>query len=198
MQIVEAVEEHGLGAPAGGRRAQRIERPPRVQLAVDAPELLQPGRIPGVDRGDIPRIPSAPGILVGPGRHRGREPLGRHQRALELSDQLAGGAREPLGARRLAHRPELGPFQRALEHPLALELREPPRAVAGAVGDLERETAERQYRAEDRAALRELARVMVGVGSRRDNENRTAVGRGREPAEHLSRLCGVGWSEYER
>jgi hypothetical protein len=53
-------------------------------------------------------------------------------------------------------------------------------------------------RAEHRAALGKLALGVLDVPEGRDEQDRV-IGEARpQPAQHLARLGGVGWSGYER
>ena len=188
VQVVEPVEEHGLAAPAVRRRAQRVERPPGVQLAVDAAELIEARGVGAVGRGDIAGVRAPARVLLGPGSHSRGEPLRRDERALQLRDQLAGCVREPLGECGLPQGVELDAAQRFFQHPLALERTQPPTGVSDPVGDLPSQPAKRQDRPEHRSLGGQLAGVVARVSRRRDDQDRAAMGRGGERARVPPRL----------
>ena len=197
MQIVESVEEDRLAAPPRRRGTKRVERSPRMEFGVYTAELAQAGRIGAVDGCHVPGVGVAARILRRPTVHGRRKPLGRHERALELGDQLARRVREARRAGRLAQRVELEPGHRALKHPLALKRGEAPAGVPGPAGDLAREPGEGQHRAEQGSLGRELPGVIAGVGRCRDDEDRAAGRGGSEGSQHLAGLGGVGGSQYE-
>ncbi len=89
-QLVEAIEEHGLVAPARRRGAERVERAPGVQLRIDASGAVELRRIAGVQRADITRVGRPPAVAHGPRRQGLREASRRDQRTLQLRDQGAG------------------------------------------------------------------------------------------------------------
>ena len=93
-EVVKAVEEDGLGAPAMRGGSQRVQRPPRVPLAVHAAEPVELAYVVAVDPADLVRVGRPADVLGRPAAQAGDEPARVDERALQLGDQLAGGGGE--------------------------------------------------------------------------------------------------------
>ena len=59
-QVVEAVQEHGPGAPRGRALTQRVQRGAREALLVEHAEPLQPPVVGGVERGQLVGVGGRP------------------------------------------------------------------------------------------------------------------------------------------
>ena len=63
LQVVEAVEEDGRGAPRGRVLAQRVERGGLVERRVDATEAFEPAPVRGVQAADLVGVRAAAEVL---------------------------------------------------------------------------------------------------------------------------------------
>ena len=192
-QLVEAVEEDRPPPPDCGVGAQRIQRRPRLALAVGALERLEPPAVGGVQRGQLVGVRHS-----APRPQRAREARGLDQRPLQLGEQRARRPREPRrGRRRSEHaQPRVG--DRGLNDALARHRAERPRANSGDPAELPHQPRERQHLgAEHHATGRELALVVGDVGGGRHHQQRLAVQDFPQSVEHVAGLGGVRGSGDE-
>jgi hypothetical protein len=194
-EVVEPVDEHGAAAPALGPGAERLQCVPGVDLVVDQAGPLVDGAVGAVDRGDLVRV-GAPRAVAGPGGERLTEPLGRDHRALELADQAVGRAHEARPPGRAGEHLEPRLLDRPLDDQLALEparQRGAERLRAAALGDdLEQPSEADHARAEDRAALGQLALSVLDVAEGGNHEHGLGVEGGPVAAEDDPCLARVG------
>ena len=201
-EVVEAVEEDGPPAPRAGRGAQRVERRPRVALAVGPAEPLEPPPVGGVERAELARRTprGAAGAAVRrPRAQRRGEARRRDERALQLGEQRARRAGE---ARRRGRARERAQRRR----------RRSPRARPGRArrGPAAAARAPRGRRSRARAARTSAPRrrtrsprrpARAGSARRRPPSARRAAGRADRRAqalEHGSRLGRVGRTGDQR
>ena len=182
-----------LASPALRRRAQRVQRPPRVQLAVDAPEPVELAHVAARRS-----RPTSRGVRRPAGRPaRPRRAAPRANRCGVTSARCSSAISSPAARRNpgaAADWPSAQPRagQRTREHPsrCSSERRRPAyRAPARSPG----QAGEREHRARSTTPVAgELAAVVAGVERRRHHQQRTAAGGGRVRAQHLPGLGGVG------
>ncbi len=196
-QVVEAVEEHRVAPPPCGRRPQRVERPPGVELPIDPAQPVELAHVAGVDLAHVPGERRPAHVLRRPGPQCGRQPLRGDQLALELGDQLAGRLGKAGRARRGAQRVEAQLGEHPLQQPFALQRRHPPARIVGPPRDLRRQTAERQHRPLHHPLAGQLQRVMARILRRRHHQHRPTPRRRPIGAQHLPGLGRVGGSRYE-
>ena len=193
-ELVEAVEEHRPPAPRRRRCAQRVERCPRLALAVRAPERLEPRPVHRVERGQLVGVGRA-----APRPQRAREARGLDQRTLQLREQRARRRREARRGRRRRQHAQPGIGDRGPHDAVARDRAERPRANSGYAPELPHEPVERQHlRAEHDPAGRQLALVVGDVGARRHDQEGLAVQDLSQPLEHIAGFGGVGGSGDER
>ena len=196
-EVIKAIEEHGLGSPAMRLRAQGIQGPPRIELAVHPAEAVELAHVVAVQAAHLVGVGRPPDVLSRPGAQAGDEPPRIHERALQLGDQLAGGGGEARGRRGSPQHVEPGAGDHALEDPLALQLGDAAAGVLRPPRDLIGQAAEGEHRAEHHPVAGQLAGVMARVDGGGHDEDGAAAGGVRVGAEDGPRLGGVGGAEDE-
>ena len=197
-EVVEAVDEHRGAAPARGLAPQRVERAAREQLAVHQARGVEPVAVARVQGRELVGV-AAPRPVGGPRPERPLEPLRLDGRPAQLLGEPHGSAGEPrpLGGRPQHAQPRVA--HRLLHEQLALHLRRHRGRVAGSLGDPPVEVLEADHLdPEDRAALGQLALVVLHVAERGHHQDRLLPHPRPQRAQHLARLGGVGGTGDER